>query len=270
MRNSIQKKLTYYKAIVSYQGTYFYGWQSQKDKPTIQDTIESALYKLFNFKQRIIGASRTDAGVHANGQVFSFYAPSVIDKEKLHNLVNNNLPETIMIYNLEIATDDFHPRFNSKKKTYQYLISKEKQSPAISFFILHYQKDFDINKMIDCCSLFIGTHDFRSFCNAEKEKNTVRTIYDINIENINNIYIINITGNGFLRYMIRRLLGAALHTATKGRDIFNLKKILLSADSKNNLITLPAKGLLLKNIIYNEDQNIDMQNPFLANFNFYK
>lgn len=270
MKNSIQKKLTYYKTIVTYQGTYFYGWQSQKYHITIQDTIESVLYKLFNFKQRIIGASRTDSGVHAYGQVFSFYAPSIIDKEKLCNLINNNLPETIMIYNLEIAADDFHPRFNSKKKIYQYLISKEKLSPAISFFILHYQKDFDINTIIDCCNLFIGTHDFRSFCNTEKEKNTIRTIYDINVEIINNIYIINIIGNGFLRYMIRRLLGAALYIATKKGDILDIKNILLSTNPNNNLNTLPAKGLLLKNIIYNEDQNIDMRNPFLANFNFYK
>ena len=83
MKDSIQKELTYYKAIVSYQGTYFHGWQSQKNNITVQDCIESTLYRIFNFHQRIIGASRTDAGVHAYGQVFSFYAPSVIDQIKL-------------------------------------------------------------------------------------------------------------------------------------------------------------------------------------------
>jgi tRNA pseudouridine38-40 synthase len=270
MNKNIKEKLTYYKAIVSYQGTYFHGWQSQKDNTTIQDTIELVLNKLFNFKQRIIGASRTDAGVHASGQVFSFYAPSVINVEKLFHLINNNLPDSIMINKIEVAEDNFHPRFHAKKKIYQYLISNKKLSPSINFFILHYKKEFDIEIFHKCSHLFLGTHDFRSFCTTEKDKNTIRTIYDINIELINNIYIVNIIGNGFLRYMIRRLLGAILYIATKKKDINYIKTILLATNANNKLITLPAKGLLLKSILYNEDDHIDMKNPFLENFNFYQ
>jgi tRNA pseudouridine38-40 synthase len=269
MKNSIQEKLTYYKAIVSYQGTHFHGWQSQTNLLTVQDSIESTLYKLFNFKQRIIGASRTDSGVHAYGQVISFYAPSIILKDKLFHLINNNLPETIFMHTLEVASNHFHPRFDAKKKIYQYLISQNKLSPAINFFILHYQKKFDITILQECFNIFIGTHDFRSFCTAEDEKNTIRTIYSIDIDLINGIYIINIIGNGFLRYMIRRLLGAALYAATKKIDPLYIKTILLSTNKNNNLMTLPAKGLLLKNIIYNEDEIINTENPFLTNFNFY-
>lgn len=116
MKNSIPKELAYYKAIVSYQGTYFYGWQSQKNNITVQDSIESTLYRIFNFHQRIIGASRTDAGVHAHGQVFTFQAPLAINQTKLLELINNFLPHTIMIQSIEAISNDFHPRFHAKKK----------------------------------------------------------------------------------------------------------------------------------------------------------
>lgn len=269
MHINIPKDSLYYKAIVSYQGTHFHGWQSQKNNITIQDTIESTLYKIFNFHQRIIGASRTDAGVHAYGQVFSFYAPAAIIQDKLLLLINHNLPDTIMIHHLEKINTNFHPRFHAIKKTYQYLISKEKLSPAINFFILHYQKSFDITIFKNCCQIFFGTHDFKSFCTLDENKNTIRTIYNIDIESINNIYIITIIGNGFLRYMIRRLLGAALYAATKKINIHYIENILKSTLANNQLLTLPAKGLLLKNIVYDENQDIDTKNPFLANFNFY-
>ena len=272
MLNSIQKNLIYYKAIVSYQGTYFNGWQSQKDNKSIQDSIELTLYKIFNFHQRIIGASRTDAGVHAYGQVFSFYAPAMIHKEKLHHLINNCLPDTIKINTIEVVENDFHPRFHAKKKIYQYLISQQKLSPSINFFILHYENYFDIEILKNCCSLFLGTHNFKGFSTIKKNeiKNTIKTIYDINISITNDIYIITIIGSGFLRYMIRRLIGAALYISSGKSNIHYIENILKETNNNNNnLMTLPAKGLLLKNIIYNDDQEINIENPFLRNFNFY-
>ncbi len=270
MNYIVQEKLIYYKATVSYQGTYFYGWQSQKENITVQDCIEKTLYKIFKFHQRIIGASRTDSGVHAFGQVFSFYAPKEINQEKLLSVINNSLPDTIYINNIEIAEINFHPRFDAKKKVYQYLISTKKLSPAINFFILHYQKNFDIEILEKCCKIFIGTHDFKSFCATEKEKNTIRTIYNIDITLNNDIYIITIIGNGFLRYMIRRIIGAAIYTATKKSGIDNIENLLYGNNTTNNNIkTLPAKGLLLNNIIYNENIIEKIENPFLQNFNFY-
>lgn len=269
MQNSIQKNVIYYKAIVSYQGTYFYGWQSQKKQSTIQDSIEKTLYKLFNFKQRIIGASRTDAGVHAYGQCFTFHAPNAIPIKKLLELINNCLPDTIQIINIEIINNNFHPRFDAKKKIYQYLISKKKLSPAINFFILHYHKEFDINILREATNIFIGKNDFQAFSSAEKDQNTIRIIYDIKIEYIKNIYIITIIGNSFLRYMIRKLLGAALHAATGKITINQLQSFLEKKNKKNNIVMLPAKGLLLKNIIYNDDEEINFNNPFLEIFNFF-
>jgi tRNA pseudouridine38-40 synthase len=253
----------YYKAIVSYQGTYFQGWQSQPHKNTIQDCIELVLYDIFNKKQKIIGASRTDSGVHAYGQVFLFQAPMTISIEKLLYIINMKLPDTIVIHDITSTSRDFHPRYLAKKKIYQYLFSPKILLPSLNFFILYYPRLFDLNKLNDCFSIFKGTHDFKSFCALDYEKNTVRTIYDINIKCNNDIYIITIIGNGFLRYMIRRLLGAALQVATKDTGIDEIRKIFELKNSNHHLMTLPAQGLILKEIIYNEDIIVDFENPFL-------
>jgi tRNA pseudouridine38-40 synthase len=252
----------YYKATVSYQGTNFQGWQSQKHQNTIQDCIESILYKIFKFKQKIIGASRTDSGVHAYGQVFCFHAPS-IKIEQLNLIFNNSLPDFILIRNIIEIEKSFHPRFLAKKKVYQYLITNNKLLPHLNAFILTYKKIIDIKKLNECLNLFIGTHDFKSFSKYDYEKNSIRTIYEFNIDKKNEIYIISIVGNGFLRYMIRKLLGAAISYATKTIKLDYINDIFKSKNSNNTIIMLPAKGLMLKNILYKENEIINFSNPFL-------
>lgn len=263
--NILQNQWQYYKAIVSYDGTHYYGWQSQSNKKTIQDTIERALEKIFRYKQKIIGASRTDAGVHAWGQVFTFYAPHIIELNKLQSIINNTLPENIIILELTKISTDFHPRFLAKKKVYQYLISQYKTPPSINFFIYHEPSPFSIDFLSQCLQIFIGTHDFRSFASEPKEKNTIKTIYDIKISKSNNIIIITFIGRGFLRYMIKRLVGAALYAAKKNRFSL-LKDIFNQRNSFNNLPVMPSKGLLLKNVIYDETEIINYENAFLMPF----
>lgn len=267
MNKSIIEKSNWqlWKATISYQGTYYDGWQSQPNKRGIQDIIEAVLYKIFRQRQRITGASRTDAGVHAFGQVFTFYAPSIIPAPKLQEMINGSLPDTLLIRELVPVPESFHPRFMAKKKIYQYIISPYKTIPSINFFIHHEKKDFDPFLLKEALLIFIGKHDFRSFAFESKEKNTIRTIYDIDIKEYNNLYIITIVGNGFLRYMIRRLLGGALYASQK-KDIGYLKDIFKKKNSSNHLTVMPSKGLMLKNIIYDENEPINYQNPFLIPF----
>lgn len=266
---STEKNWISYRAVVSYQGTYFDGWQSQPHKKTIQDTIESALYKLFSCKQKIIGASRTDAGVHAFGQVFTFLAPIQISEEKLINLLNNNLIDTIYIRKIEKTSENFHPRFQAKKKIYQYCISEKKMSPEKSFFIYCSGCELDINSFQQLSNLFIGTYNFKFFSKIEKKStiiNTFRTIYAIDISLLNNVYIITIVGNGFLRYMIRKVLGFILHESKKKQLTENdIKKMLQGEINLPQSPLLPAKGLLLKDILYSDQEIISFDYPYLFN-----
>lgn len=254
-----------WKATISYQGTYYEGWQSQPNKRGIQDIIEKTLYKIFKQNQRIIGASRTDSGVHAFGQVFTFYAPPIIPAFKLQEMINGSLPDTLLIRELISAPNFFHPRFMAKKKIYQYIISSHKTIPSINFFIHHEKKEINISLFQEALSIFIGTHDFRSFALESKEKNTIRTIYNIDFKQYNDLCIITIVGNGFLRYMIRRLIGGALYASQKN-DINHLKNVFQEQNPSNHLIVMPSKGLMLKNIIYDENEPINYENPFLMPF----
>lgn len=239
-----------YQTKVSYIGTSFQGWQSQLNKNTIQDTIEQALFKIFKKKQKIIGASRTDAGVHANGQVFIFQAP-LIEINKLTKLINETLPDTIYIFDTTLSENNFHPRFDAKKKIYEYKFAYQKQPPYQAMFI-HQEKKYQIqpDTFLEYTEIFIGTHDFRSFCSESIEKNSIRTIFDISLNIQNNIYTVTFIGNGFLRYMIRRLLGAIIECNSKNNKKI-LKKIFLEKNKRNHFYSMPAKGLSLQKIIYN-------------------
>lgn len=253
-----------YKAIVSYQGTYFHGWQSQLHKNTVQDHIEGVLYTLFKYKQKIIGASRTDSGVHAYGQVFTFQAPKEIERAKLISLLNNNLADTVFLRSIEEVETTFHPRYLSTAKVYQYLFSLEKTLPNKNFFVFHHQKVFDRDKFLILSRCFIGTHDFRLFSFVDQDcSDTIRTIYDIHLDEKEDVFVITIVGNGFLRYMIRKILGFIFLYLEKSnsslliRDIFDKKSI------SNQIPVFPAKGLLLKDIHYKENFIIDYKNPFI-------
>jgi tRNA pseudouridine38-40 synthase len=245
-----------YIAKISYTGTHFQGWQSQKNQHTIQDSIEKALSHIFKKEQRIIGASRTDSGVHALGQVCIFKAPR-LDTSRLQNIINNILPDDIFLYSVKENIFNIHPRFDAIKKIYEYKFSYNKQRPDIARYV-HHEKKYIISKndFSQYSNLFIGTHDFRSFCSEEKDKNTVRQIFDISLDFKDDIYCVTFIGNGFLRYMIRRLLGAIIECNAE-KKLETLQKIFLKKDNKNNLYSMPAKGLILKDIIYS---NIKIEN----------
>ncbi len=245
---------TKYKIIVAYDGTNYHGWQMQKNQPTITQALQDTFTKVFGTCISILGASRTDAGVHALGQVASFKTDLIIDTQKMRFAWNNALPKDIKITQLAIASKNFHPFYGVEKKTYHYHIFLNEPSPMVQRYGLHYHFNVDLEKLKQALQVFVGTHDFKSFCAADVETdNTVRTVDAVSVDFIPEwqAYRISITAERFLRYMIRRLVGAALKVARDDNlSIEDLQKTLAAKNPNNLFPTAAAKGLTLQKIVY--------------------
>lgn len=241
----------FFKALISYDGTVYHGWQIQPDQPTIVGTLEKTFQKTFHSAVQIIGASRTDAGVHAYGQVARIGISFALSAEELLRAWNNALPKDILIKALEPCTDQFHPHAEVLSKTYSYLLAHTHVSPRNARFVTVYPYPFDEKIFTDCLQTVIGTHDFRSFCTGDEKENTVRTIDSITVSRENSFLKITFVGKGFLRYMIRRIVGGALTIAT---DIHGsaeqMHAILAEKSPHQQLLTAGPEGLTLESITY--------------------
>ena len=245
--------MNYYKAIISYDGTDYQGWQSQKHGKTVQDVLTKTFKNTFFQPISISGASRTDAGVHAIGQVIGLQTPLDIPCSRLKKILNENLPASIIIKDLEHFQDVFNPRANVLEKIYQYDFSLEKLAPFEARYCLFFNKKIDIEKFYRLPEIFIGQHDFRSFCTGHDYDSTIKTIDDIIIYRLDDRFRIIFKGQSFLRYMIRRIVGAMLVvSASKKLDQIDLKKALDQKDPHQSLLTAPPQGLTLMNIKYRE------------------
>jgi tRNA pseudouridine38-40 synthase len=246
-----------YQIIVAYDGTNYHGWQLQPKLPSIISVLQNSFQTIFGSPIKMIGASRTDAGVHAHGQVAMFMTDLIIDTERMLFAWNNRLPADIVIRSINITHPRFHPFYNVERKVYHYHIFTEQPSPFLQRFGTYYQKKIDISLLHKALHLFIGTHDFTSFCAADSQSpSKVRTITDISIEYIPewNAYRIIITGNSFLRYMIRRIVGAAIKVATTPAITVEYIQHVLHAKNPNHALpTAPAKGLTLHEVIYKQE-----------------
>ena len=266
----MKKNMSRYVLTISYDGTDFFGWQKQVIHSSIQGCLENVLSKIFKKNIVVYGASRTDSGVHAFGQCCMFEAPS-LPLEVMKKIVQSKLPHSIYIRDVSYAINEiFHPRFSAVGKTYIYAFSDQYLLPHQARFVYFYPYHFDEALFFEALYIFVGTHDFRSFAtiNGEEEKDTIRTIYNITIKKENNVWLVFITGDGFLRYMIRRLVGAALTVATKKLTVLFLKDIMNKKNPQNSLFTLPSNGLLLHSIYYdalaiNMIDVMSIKHPFL-------
>ena len=244
-----------YKLVIAYDGTSYHGWQVQPDHVTIAGTLEDHFYKAFQTPTQLLGASRTDAGVHALGQVAECRTELDLDPEKLQLAWNNILPPEIVIRSLEYADKLFHPIKNVGSKIYHYHFFLERPLPFVQRYGWYFHSSPDLEKLKKCLNIFVGTHDFRSFCTGNEKDNTVRTIDSASVEYLTqfNAYRIAIKGPGFLRYMIRRIVGASLKIASRpavSPDV--LRTALDQKDPRQLLFNAPAKGLLLYKIKYKE------------------
>ena len=233
----------------SYNCSKFNGFQKQVDKRTVQGDLESVLSKIFNENIRVVASGRTDAGVHAYNQCLHFDSSKEVDFDKLKFSLNSLL-HNIYVKELYSVPDDFHARYDCTKKEYIYKINVGEFDPIYEEYIYQYNKSLDIEKMKDACMYLIGEHDFRSFTSLDYEKNCVRTIYSIDISIENDIIYIDFVGNGFLKYMVRNMVGLLIEVGSNNRNVEDVKKILDSMDRKEAGICAPSMGLYLANVYY--------------------
>lgn len=244
-----------YKLTIAYDGTSYFGWQVQEHKPSIAKALNNAFKKVFKKDIKVLGASRTDAGVHALGQVARIKTDLAMPAEKLQWAWNNALPADISIYSLAQVEDTFNPFCNVAQKIYYYHFFIERPSPFIQRYGYFYPYPLDLELLRTALQVFVGTHDFASFRSSEDQReNTIRTIDAITLDYLPRYkaYRISVIGQKFLRHMIRRIVGASLHVATKGENaLLGLKKIIDARNPAHTLPNAPAQGLILRKIIYN-------------------
>ena len=240
--------------IVAYQGTHYCGWQRQNGQITIEGVLNEELSKLFGEEITVIGASRTDAGVHAKGNVavFDTHNDSIVS-EKIAYALNARLPRDIRVQLSKEVNKDFHPRYDKNRKKYTYkILNNTMQMPIYSAYTYHVYGNIDIEQMKLATKYLVGELDFKAFCSEKATvKSTVRTIYDISIEkDKDSIISISIEGNGFLYNMVRIIVGTLLEVGFGKIEADQVKAILESKDRENAGPTAPAKGLILDKITY--------------------
>ncbi|MCP1102837.1 tRNA pseudouridine38-40 synthase [Aequitasia blattaphilus] len=241
------------KLIIAYDGTNYCGWQIQKNGITVEEILNKTIGKLTGEDIHIIGASRTDSGVHAHGQVGVFDTESTIPGERFSYAINQKLPEDIVILTSEEVDAAWHPRYqNEIRKTYIYNIHNEKrEDPLKRLYAAHVSFDLDVEKMQKGAEYLLGEQDFASFCNIKSQvENTVRTIYRLQVERNGTDIQITVEGNGFLYNMVRIIAGVLIRV---GRGFYTpekVKEILEKKERTQEGITAPAKGLILEGIHY--------------------
>lgn len=249
--------LFWYKLTVSYDGTNYHGWQWQPHQASIERTLKETFLGVFKQKELyLVGASRTDAGVHANGQVVRLGTHINLAPKKLQTVLNDALPSDIVIQSTEIVDQNFHPQHGIKEKIYQYRIFTERPHPTIQRYGWYVKEKINLITLRFALEKFIGTHDFTAFCKESGTgKNTVKTIDNYGLEFENEEIIITIVGKSFLHHMIRRIIGAAVHVASNKNISPNLiTQTLQTKKMSKELPTAPAKGLCLHSIEYTYKQ----------------
>lgn len=245
-----------YRLLIAYDGTEYHGWQRQQGLTTITGMLEKKFFAVFKREGVIVGASRTDAGVHAAGQVAMLTTPLTIEPSILQSAWRNALPRDIVIRSISRLDQPFHPQANVKQKTYYYFFSLAMPLPFIHRYVWHYRFPVDIEKLKKLVHCFVGTYDFRAFCSLDVDDyDTVRTIDAIEVDYLpeDNIYRIKVCGQRFMRHMVRRLAGALIETASRPYlNAETLYAVLCAKDPEHTLPNAPAHGLTLHEISYNE------------------
>ncbi|WP_213318697.1 tRNA pseudouridine(38-40) synthase TruA [Chlamydiifrater volucris] len=244
---------------LEYDGTPFCGWQKQPRQCSIQESLEKSLLQISREKISVIGSGRTDAGVHARGQVAHFSkgnAPIFNSPSKLLLALNAILPKEISITSIAEAPASFHARYSAQKKEYRYYISFFKKPPPLRYnFVHNLPIQPDIQLMQKAASYFLGKHDFAAFANSGRTyASTVRTIYFLSLNFIDEALLeIRCLGNGFLYKMVRNIVGTLIHIGQKKSPPELVLKLLSTKDRTLTPETAPSKGLTLFQVFYSPD-----------------
>ena len=246
------------KLTVAYDGTNYCGWQVQPNGITIEEVLNKAICTLTGEEIAVIGASRTDSGVHAMGNIAVFDTGSRIPAERFSSALNQRLPEDIVVTKSEEVSLDWHPRYQNSLKTYEYHILNTKTPvPTKRLYNCFVSFDLDVNRMRQGAQYLLGEHDFAAFCCIRTNaKTTVRTVTDLQIQQ-NPLkpeeITIRITGNGFLYNMVRIIAGVLIRV---GRGFYEPEKVLElleGRERKKEAVTAPPQGLCLMEIVYEND-----------------
>ena len=246
-----------YKLTISYDGTRFYGWERQPGKDmTIRGKLESVLSKMTGAEGggeiNVIGAGRTDAGVHARAMTANVVLDTDKSEEEIQAYMNMYLPEDISVNEVKVCSDRFHARYNALGKTYRYTCWFGASKPVFDRkYVTVLEKEPDVEKMIAASEFLIGTHDFKSFCgNTRMKKSTVRCVDNIKIEKSGNYIRLYFHGNGFLQNMVRILTGTLLEVGYGNIPVEQMKDILEACNRQMAGPTARPEGLCMMKVDY--------------------
>lgn len=247
-----------YKIIIAYDGTDFQGWQHQINGLAIANRLQDNFERTFKSPVHIIGASRTDTGVHALGQVALVKTDLAITPGRLHDAWNKSLPSSIRIRSVSPCHEAFHPCFGVAQKTYWYMLFLGQPLPFVARYGWHYHfiNRINIEKFNAALQLYAGTHDFGSFCKQETDRSTIRTIDTITLHSFKRwgMLGIQIKGKSFLHFQIRRMLGYALDVACRPTmPVSHIQHLLDNPHPEQTLLKAGASGLCLRKIVYHDD-----------------
>lgn len=239
-----------YLVNISYSGLNYYGYQKQPDKKTIEGNIEESLSKILNRKIETTGCSRTDKGVHALDFYFHFDYEEDLNVQKLRKSLNSLTNEDIYIKSIKKVDDNFHARFDVLDKEYKYVINTGEYNPIRRNIELQYNKKINIDLIKETSNYLIGTHNFKSFTSDSEKENYIRTINYIKIVEENEIVTIYINANGFLKYMVRNIIGLFIEINEGKKELSEIPKILESLDRKSLGVRAKPEGLYLNKVNY--------------------
>lgn len=244
------------KLVVAYDGTAYHGWQLQPGRDTIESMLNAALSGLFDTPVQVIGASRTDSGVHARGNVAVFDTEARMPAEKMAIAVNQRLPEDIRVQSSEEVPADWHPRKQNAVKTYRYnILNSRTEDPLRGRYSTFCRYPLDVDVMEKTGQLLLGEHDFASFCAPRTQaKTTVRTIYRLRVSrDVDDMVAIEISGSGFLYNMVRIIAGTLMQVGSGQISPDQVSEILERRDRRAAGPTAPARGLILQSICYERE-----------------
>jgi tRNA pseudouridine38-40 synthase len=240
-----------FKLTIQYDGTDFHGWQVQAKGRTVQGDIENALAKIYpEEKINLIGAGRTDAGVHALALTANINLSSKLTSNQLNQALNGNLDRDIQISSITEVEENFHARFSATAREYEYRLVKY-FSPINRHFSTTLKWDIDSEKIDKCVDLLLGEHDFSSFCKANAEvNNKICTVFVAKWSELNDQCIFTIKANRFLQHMVRFLVGTIIEVGRGRYSILDFQKLLNNESSNKTVVRAPSQGLFLKKVYY--------------------
>ena len=256
--------MRHFKLTIAYDGTDYHGWQMQSNKPTIQGEIVNILGRLTQERVYLHGAGRTDAGVHALGQVASFKTASLLAAEEFQRALNALLPPAIRIVAAEEVGPTFHARWSARGKTYRYRIYRGKVvPPAIWRYVLHYPFPLDETAMCKAATKFTGVHDFASFAassgseDEDQDRDTRREIFSSELQRCEEELVFTVTGRSFLRFMVRKMVGALLEIGRGRFAVSDVERLYELKDRSKSGPTAPPQGLVMVQVEHEESWRLE-------------